>query len=193
MQPEAPMAIPLPREPAAETARKAPTRLERFDEITHGGLPAGRSSLLLGGPGSGKTIFAMQFLAQGARVYSEQGVLVASEESTERLDAKSARTADALRHTQLDASEAQIALRKEALQARSNLRAFCLAQRAGRHPIEVIDVLNQPDRALGEGIFTTATSSRLLPPRVRRMVGSLGDTDAVRHALSLDSDDDATA
>jgi circadian clock protein KaiC len=85
MQPDAPMSAPQRHTPVAATARKAPTGLEGFDEITHGGLPAGRTTLLMGGPGSGKTILAMQFLAHGARACGEPGVLVAFEESPERL------------------------------------------------------------------------------------------------------------
>src|SRR4051812_50113576 len=53
---------------------KAPTGINGFDEITVGGLPAGRPSLVCGGPGCGKTLFAMQFLVSGAMRYGEPGV-----------------------------------------------------------------------------------------------------------------------
>jgi len=66
---------------------KARTGIEGFDEITGGGLPRGRTTLLSGGPGSGKTIFALQFLVQGARDYKEPGIFVAFEETSERLAA----------------------------------------------------------------------------------------------------------
>lgn len=85
MKPGSPVAEPQCCEPAVVTARKAPTGLQGFDEISHGGLPAGRTTLLLGDAGSGKTIFAMQFLIHGARHCGESGVLVAFEESPERL------------------------------------------------------------------------------------------------------------
>ena len=78
-------AVPATAEPIHESAtpapRKAPTGLQGFDEITRGGLPAGRTTLLLGGPGSGKTIFAMQFLVHGALECGEPGIFVAFEES----------------------------------------------------------------------------------------------------------------
>src|SRR6202012_2288729 len=45
---------------------KARTGIAGFDEVTGGGLPRGRTTLLVGGPGSGKTIFALQFLVHGA-------------------------------------------------------------------------------------------------------------------------------
>jgi circadian clock protein KaiC len=54
-------------EPSSLSPSKAPTGIEGFDEITNGGLPQGRTTLLEGGPGSGKTIFALQFLMHGAR------------------------------------------------------------------------------------------------------------------------------
>jgi circadian clock protein KaiC len=64
---------------------KAATGIAGFDEVTHGGLPIGRTTLLVGGPGSGKTIFAMQFLTQGARSNKEPGIFVAFEETAERI------------------------------------------------------------------------------------------------------------
>ena len=64
---------------------KAPTGITGFDEMTDGGLPRGRSTLLVGGPGSGKTIFAQQFLVHGARKCKEPGIFVAFEETTKRI------------------------------------------------------------------------------------------------------------
>ena len=67
------------------TALKSPTGITGFDGITRGGLPRGRTTLLCGGPGSGKTIFALNFLAHGAQGFKEPGVFVAFEESPSRL------------------------------------------------------------------------------------------------------------
>ena len=64
---------------------KAPTGIAGFDEITGGGLPRGRTTLLVGGPGSGKTILALQFLVHGARHCKEPGIFVAFEETSERI------------------------------------------------------------------------------------------------------------
>ncbi len=64
---------------------KAPTGIGGFDEITGGGLPRGRTTLLVGGPGSGKTILALQFLAHGAQACKEPGIFVAFEESSKRV------------------------------------------------------------------------------------------------------------
>src|ERR1700693_4687591 len=64
---------------------KAPTGIAGFDEITGGGLPRGRTTLLVGGPGSGKTILALQFLAHGARECKEPGIFVAFEETSKRI------------------------------------------------------------------------------------------------------------
>ena len=68
-----------------KTQSKAPTGIAGFDEITIGGLPQGRTTLLVGGPGSGKTIFGVQFLKHGAEVCQQPGIFVAFEESPERL------------------------------------------------------------------------------------------------------------
>lgn len=64
---------------------KASTGVSGFDEITGGGLPRGRTTLILGGPGSGKTIFALQFLVHGARYCAEPGIFVAFEETPKRI------------------------------------------------------------------------------------------------------------
>lgn len=71
--------------PPKETRDKASTGIAGFDEITTGGLPRGRTTLLVGGPGSGKTIFAVQFLKHGADVCGQPGIFVAFEESPKRL------------------------------------------------------------------------------------------------------------
>jgi circadian clock protein KaiC len=65
--------------------QKVPTGIPGFDEITSGGLPAGRPTLVCGGPGCGKTLFAMQFLVSGATRYGEPGVFMSFEESSEDL------------------------------------------------------------------------------------------------------------
>jgi circadian clock protein KaiC len=64
---------------------KAPTGITGFDEMTKGGLPRGRTTLLVGGPGSGKTIFALRFLVHGAQDREEPGIFVAFEESSQRI------------------------------------------------------------------------------------------------------------
>jgi circadian clock protein KaiC len=65
--------------------KKAPTGIAGFDDITGGGLPRGRTALVLGGPGSGKTILSLQFLVHGAQHCNEPGIFVAFEESSKRI------------------------------------------------------------------------------------------------------------
>jgi len=65
--------------------KKALSGIAGFDEITGGGLPRGRTTLLLGGPGSGKTVFALQYLVNGARIFGEPGIFVAFEETSKRI------------------------------------------------------------------------------------------------------------
>jgi circadian clock protein KaiC len=68
-----------------EIRTKARTGIVGFDAITDGGLPRGRTTLLVGGPGSGKTIFALQFLVHGAQECKEPGIFVTFEESSKRV------------------------------------------------------------------------------------------------------------
>ena len=69
------------------TLPKAPTGIDGFDDITLGGLPAGRPSLVCGAAGCGKTLFAMTFLVNGATRYGEPGVFMSFEERAEDLAA----------------------------------------------------------------------------------------------------------
>jgi circadian clock protein KaiC len=64
---------------------KAPTGIRGVDEITHGGLPRGRATLVTGGAGSGKTLFGLEFLVRGAQEFGEPGVLLSFEESAAEL------------------------------------------------------------------------------------------------------------
>ncbi len=64
---------------------KCPTGILGLDEITEGGLPKGRPTLVCGGPGCGKTLLAMSFVVNGAIHYDEPGVFMAFEESAEEL------------------------------------------------------------------------------------------------------------
>src|SRR6202007_1851758 len=62
---------------------KTPTGIVGFDEVTNGGVPKGRPTIVCGGPGCGKTMFAVEFLARGVLEYDEPGVLMTFEETSE--------------------------------------------------------------------------------------------------------------
>ena len=66
---------------------KAPTGIKGLDEITGGGLPRGRPTLVCGGAGCGKTLLAAEFLVRGATEFGEPGVLMAFEETEKELTA----------------------------------------------------------------------------------------------------------
>ena len=68
-----------------EGLQKERTGIPGFDEITTGGLPAGRPTLVCGSAGAGKTLFAIEFLVRGATLYNEPGVFVSFEETDEEL------------------------------------------------------------------------------------------------------------
>jgi len=70
-------------------------------------------------------------------------------------------------------------------QAIANLGAICRAHLTGRYEIEVIDVFREPKRALAESIFMTPTLVVRTPPPVRRIVGTLSQTQTVLLALGL--------
>jgi circadian clock protein KaiC len=65
---------------------KSQTGIQGFDEITGGGLPTGRPTLICGGAGCGKTLFGMEFLVRGATEFNEPGVFMSFEETNEELN-----------------------------------------------------------------------------------------------------------
>jgi circadian clock protein KaiC len=69
---------------------KIPTGIRGFDEVTEGGLPRGRTTLVMGGPGSGKTVFALQTLVNGALRDKEASLFVAFEENPHQIIANTA-------------------------------------------------------------------------------------------------------
>jgi circadian clock protein KaiC len=71
------------KRPASEPMplKKCPTGILGLDEITGGGLPKGRTTIVCGGPGCGKTMLGVEFLVRGAMKFNEPGVLMAFEET----------------------------------------------------------------------------------------------------------------
>src|SRR6266404_8559029 len=71
--------------PPGLALEKAPTGIQGLDEITGGGIPKGRPTLVCGGAGCGKTLLAAEFLVRGATKYQQPGVFIAFEETEEEL------------------------------------------------------------------------------------------------------------
>jgi circadian clock protein KaiC len=71
--------------PSMPALAKVPTGIAGFDEITGGGLPRGRTSLISGSAGAGKTLFGMEFIYRGATQFGEPGVFMAFEENETEL------------------------------------------------------------------------------------------------------------
>jgi circadian clock protein KaiC len=70
---------------AVSGIEKCPTGVTGLDEITDGGLPRGRPTLVCGGAGSGKTLLGMEFIVRGAKDFDEPGVFMSFEETAEEL------------------------------------------------------------------------------------------------------------
>ena len=65
--------------------QKSPTGLKGFDEITYGGIPKYRPTILVGSSGTGKTFMSLEYIINGALMYDEPGVFMTFEEKTEEL------------------------------------------------------------------------------------------------------------
>src|ERR1051325_12097379 len=117
-KPESPKPAGNGSQPARRALAKAPTGIPGLDEITDGGLPRGRPTLVCGGAGCGKTVLALEFLVRGATECGEPGVFMAFEESGRELidnvrslgfelDGLVARRKIALDHVRIERSEIQ--------------------------------------------------------------------------------------
>ena len=81
------MKKPIPKKSAThpKQLQKCPTGIKGFDEITEGGLPKNRTTLVSGGAGSGKTLLGLDFLINGAIQFKEPGVFMSFEETEDEL------------------------------------------------------------------------------------------------------------
>ena len=145
---------------------KLPTGITSFDVIAKGGLPRNRTTLLSGTAGSGKTIFAMQFLAAGIRDAEEHGVFVTFEES-----AADIRTNMRSFGWDLDGWERE--------------GKFAFVDASPDPHVEIVDVLENPQRAEDEKILATPTLIKQLPPPLRRVIGDLSDKAKVMLGLEV--------
>ncbi len=78
------------RKTAAPRLSKLATGIRGFDQLSRGGLPRNRTSLVMGGPGTGKTVFALQTLISAARERKQPGIFVAFEEAPNEIFANAA-------------------------------------------------------------------------------------------------------
>src|ERR1700746_3714604 len=79
------MKLERPAQRETRTLPKDPTGIDGLDQITLGGLPRGRPTLVCGGAGCGKTLLGMEFLVRGAVEFDEPGVCLSVEETDEEL------------------------------------------------------------------------------------------------------------
>lgn len=75
----------LKKDSALQGIEKTPSGIHGLDEISHGGLPKGRTTILCGGAGCGKTMIGLEFIVRGAMEFGEPGVVIAFEETPEEM------------------------------------------------------------------------------------------------------------
>lgn len=74
---------------------------------------------------------------------------------------------------------------QNSVEAIANLTALCRLHLPGQHDIDIVDVFQQPERALKDGIFLTPTLVKIAPQPARQIIGTLGRTETVLQALGL--------
>ena len=146
---------------------KAPTGIPGLDEITAGGLPRGRVTLVAGSAGAGKTLLGLNFLVAGARQYGEPGVLMTFEESA-------AKVALNVRSLGFDLDELQ----------RSGLLAV-LAFRVDPSEIVAVGEFDfEPLFAVLDDAIRRVGAKRVVLDTIEVMFGAFGDDMIVRSELS---------
>jgi circadian clock protein KaiC len=154
---------------------KCPTGIQGLDEITDGGLPRGRPTLLCGGAGCGKTLLATEFLVRGAVTHGEPGVLMCFEETRPELEANVASLgfdlADLIRRRKIVVDHVRV--------ERSEI------QETGEYDLEGLFVrLNHAIDSIGakrvvldtiEGLFAALPNESILRAELRRLFRWLKD------------------
>ena len=154
---------------------RCPTGIQGLDEITGGGLPRGRPSLVCGGAGCGKTLFAAEFLVRGAMQYGEPGVLMSFEETEAELKANVA---------SLGFDLASLVRRKKIVLDHVHLERSEV-QESGEYDLEGLFVrLNHAIDAIGakrvvldtlEALFASLPNEAILRAELRRLFRWLKD------------------
>ena len=151
-----------PTRPTIEPLEKCPSGVQGLDEITGGGLPRGRPTLVCGGPGSGKTLLAMEFLVRGALDYQEPGLFVCFEETP----------------MELTRNVASLGFDLQALAARKKLLID--------HVFVERSEIEETGKYSLDGLFVaTPTLIKQLPAPLRKLIGDLSDVDRVLVGLNL--------
>jgi KaiC/GvpD/RAD55 family RecA-like ATPase len=153
--------------PEGPELAKAPTGIRGLDQITGGGLPLGRVTLVTGNAGAGKTLLGIQFLVAGARDYGEPGVLVTFEESAEKVAANVRSLGFDLDALQRDGLLAVLAFRVDPAETVAT----------GEFDFEPLFI------AVGDAIMRLA-AKRVVLDTIEVLFGAFGDDSIVRGELS---------
>ncbi|MGA9979126.1 MAG: circadian clock protein KaiC [Candidatus Sulfotelmatobacter sp.] len=182
--------------PVRRSLAKSPTGIQGLDEVTGGGLPKGRVTLLCGGAGCGKSLLAMEFLVHGAVRYGEPGVCMDFEETEEKLRANVASLGfdlrDLARRKKLLVDYVAVERHEIAESGEYNLEGLFI--RLG-HAVKAIKAKRVVLDSI-EALFSGLTDSTILRAELRRLfqwlenhkltavvTGEAGENTLTRHGL----------
>ena len=161
------MLTDLTGSPVGPGLARAPTGISGLDQITGGGLPQGRVTLVAGSAGAGKTLLGLQFLVAGARDYGEPGVLLTFEESAAKVAANVRSLGFDLDELQRDGLLVVLAFRVDPIEIVA----------AGEFDLEPLFV------TLADAI-TRVGAKRVVLDTIEVLFGAFGDDSIIRAELS---------
>ncbi len=157
--------------PSLPSLSKRPTGITGLDEITQGGLPTGRPTLICGQAGCGKTLMSIEFIVKGATLYNEPGVFMAFEEQAEELALNVSSLGFDLEKLQ---NEKKIKIDHVHID-RSEI------EETGEYDLDGLFI------RLGRGdqIFAIPTLVRRVPVPIRKIIGDLSNKEKVLVGLNI--------
>jgi circadian clock protein KaiB len=158
---------------------KCPTGIQGIDEVTFGGLPRGRTPLVCGGAGCGKTLKRRYPGRKRKKCGSEGGPDMNTSVAGAVRKRKNSRKPDWELRLYVAGQTAK------SLRAFANLKRICEEHVDGIYHIEVVDLIKCPELAKGDQIFALPTLVRKLPEPVRKIIGDLSNTERVLVGLDL--------
>jgi len=186
------------RKQGCKPLAKCPTGIHGLDDITEGGLPRGRPTLVCEPAGCGKTLLAMEFIVRGITQFGEPGIFMAFEEKANELATNMITLGMDVEGLiqQKKLAVDYVHIERSEIEETGDYDLEGLFVRLGnmidqigakRVDLQIIDIYQQPSLAAGEQIIAAPTLIKKLPLPLRKFIGNLTDREKIMVGLDLQS------